>query len=51
MSNAEDRYRLFLDGSLYGVGPYSYIEELLRDYIVASKMYGRSLCEFAIVKQ
>lgn len=49
MQPNDDRFALFLNGNCYGKGSYSYIEELLEDYIVTSNMYGQTSCEIRIV--
>lgn len=41
-------YELLLNSELYGIGSFSYIESLIRDYVETSKMYGNSECDFKI---
>ena len=41
-------YLLELNGDVYGIGPYAYIEQLMRDYVVATDMYGKTGVEFTI---
>lgn len=43
-----DDYRCYLNGNLYGTGSLAYMHELFTDYVLTSRMYGRSECEFKI---
>lgn len=45
-----DTYKCYLNGSLYGVGDLEYMNELFCNYVVTRKMYGKTKCEFRIVK-
>jgi hypothetical protein len=45
------RYRLFINGEFYGGGPLRYMHELIRDYVITNRMYGRKQVEFKIVKE
>ena len=45
-----DTYKCYLNGSLYGIGDLEYMNELFRDYVVICEMYGKTKCEFRIVR-
>lgn len=46
----KDIYMCYLNGSLYGSGDLDHIHELFKDYFITCKMYGRSECDFKVVK-
>ena len=45
-----DMYKCYLNGSLYGVGNLACMNELFCDYVVTHEMYGKTKCEFRIVR-
>ncbi|ASB89252.1 MULTISPECIES: hypothetical protein [Bacillus] len=44
-------YACFLNGKFYGAGNLEYMNELFRDYVVNSEMYGKGECAFRITSQ
>ncbi|MBG9882764.1 MULTISPECIES: hypothetical protein [Bacillus subtilis group] len=44
-------YACFLNGKFYGAGNLEYMNELFRDYVVSSEMYGKDECVFRITSQ
>lgn len=43
-------YKCYLNGSVYGSGSLEYMHELFKDYVITCKMYGKSECNFQIIK-
>jgi hypothetical protein len=41
-------YACFLNGKFYGAGDIEYMNDLFRDYVVTSEMYGKDDCTFRI---
>lgn len=41
-------YVCFLNGKFYGAGDLEYMNDLFRDYVVISEMYGKDDCTFRI---
>jgi len=41
-------YACFINGKFYGAGDLEYMNELFRDYVVTSGMYGKDECTFRI---
>lgn len=46
----KDIYMCYLNGRLYGSGGLDYIHELFKDYFITCKMYGKSECDFKVIK-
>jgi hypothetical protein len=44
-------YILYLNGSVYGTGDLKYIHELITDYVLHCKMYGKEEVNFKIEKK
>jgi hypothetical protein len=44
-------YKCYLNGKFYGGGNLQYMRELLVDYVITHKMYGKSEVDFKIVKE
>lgn len=45
-----DVYHLHLNGKLYGAGSPEYMIELIEEYVVHRKMYGKESVELKVVK-
>lgn len=43
-------YKCYLNGKFYGSGDLAYMKELFVDYVVTCEMYGKSECNFKIIK-
>jgi hypothetical protein len=41
-------YRLYLNGRLYGGGNWSYMQELMNDWVNSCDMYGYDTVEFKV---
>ncbi|MDE1404588.1 hypothetical protein [Bacillus licheniformis] len=44
-------YACFLNGKFYGAGDLDYMNELFRDYVFTSGMYGKDECVFRITSR
>jgi hypothetical protein len=44
-------YQLFLNGEFYGSGDLRYMNELISDYVVTCRLYGKDEVDFKVVKK
>ena len=43
-------YLLYLNGELYGSGSLKHVNNLIKDYIVVSELYGHSSVTFTVIR-